>query len=267
MSDASKMLDFAKEVAREAGPILLKYFDAADKGVEIKRDATPVTMADKLINQLVLDRVAAAFPGHGVLAEEGSEHADRKRLWVCDPLDGTKSYIQRIPIAMFTLTYVVDGRPEAAVMLDPFQDKLFSAARGQGARANEWPITVSARDELSGSTVAVVGGYQELKDRRPFLDGLLERGVKPLLVPGAAFRESLVATGHIDGCIFPGRSAHDVAAAKLIVEEAGGKVTDLYGKEQRYDGKIYGAIITNGRVHDQLVGLLAQFGPENYIGY
>lgn len=267
MSDKKAALEFALALAREAGEIMLRYFAADDMSVETKSDSSPVTIADKLINQLVIDRVASSFPSHGVLAEEGSSHPDREELWVCDPIDGTKTYILGIPTAGFSLAYVVDGRPEAAVILDPFQNKLYSAVRGEGAQENGRPVTVTAATDLNGANIAGVYSYGQLKERRDFFDKCLDLGIKQLIVPGNVFRSTLVASGRIDGYIFLGQSAHDVAAAKLIVEEAGGKVTDLRGQEQRYDGKIYGAIISNGRLHDDLVGLVKDFGPDNYLGY
>jgi fructose-1,6-bisphosphatase/inositol monophosphatase family enzyme len=267
MQDTTDLLDFAKSVAREAGVIMLKYFDTDDKDIQTKADASPVTIADKLINQLVLDKVAEKYPEHGVLAEEGSQHEDRNQLWVCDPIDGTKGFIQHIPTALFSLAFVVDGSSEIAVLFDPFQDKLYSAARGKGASMNEVVLTVSAQPTLAGALVSLSGSYKELKARQPFFDSLVDHKAEIVMVPGNVFRSTLVATSGVDAHIFPGKSAHDIAASKLIIEEAGGKVTDLYGKEQRYDGKIYGAIITNGHIHDEVVELLAAFGPENFVGY
>ena len=267
MQDMTDLLDFAKSVAQEAGAIMRKYFDADDKSVELKTDETPVTIADKLVNQLLLDRVAERFPDHGVLSEEGSRHEDRKQLWVCDPIDGTKGFIQHIPTALFSLAYVIDGRPEVAVMFDPFQNRLFSAIRGKGAWVNEKSTHVSSRATLEGAAVTLSGSYKELQRRQPFFNDLVAHKAEIVMVPGSVFKSALIAGGNVDGYVFPGKSAHDIAAAKLIVEEAGGKVTDLYGKEQRYDGKIYGAIVTNGRIHDELVKVVATFGPENFVGY
>lgn len=267
MQNTQEILTFAKTLARDAGEIILEYFYGKDMDVEFKQDTSPVTLADKQINQLVIDRVGAAFPQHGVLAEEGSANADRNELWVCDPIDGTKSFIQHIPTALFSLAYVVDGEPQVAVIYDPFQDKLYSAVKAGGAQCNDKPIHVSGCAELEKASIGIATSYKELKARREFFDDLLERGANQVIVPGNVFKSSLVISGNVDGYIFPGKSAHDVAAAKLIVEEAGGKVTNLRGEEQRYDGPIYGAVITNGHLHDQLVSSLKDFGPENYVGY
>lgn len=267
MQNTEEILTFAKALARDAGAIILEYFYGKDMGVEFKQDTSPVTLADKQINQVVIDRVAAEFPEHGVLAEEGSAHEERNELWVCDPIDGTKSFIQHIPTALFSLAYVVNGDPQVAVIYDPFQDRLYSAVKGEGAQCNDTPTRVSAGAELEKASVGIATSYKELKHRRAFFDDLLERGVNQVIVPGNVFKSSLVISGNIDGYVFPGKSAHDVAAAKLIVEEAGGKVTNLRGEAQRYDGPIYGAVISNGHLHDQLVDALKAFGPENYVGY
>ena len=263
----NEILNFATDLAREAGAILLHYFNAADKDVETKDDNSPVTIADKKINQLVIDRIANAFPNHGILAEEGSQNEHRTHLWVCDPIDYTKGFIRRIPTAMFSLAYTVGGRSEVAVILDPFQDKLFSAVIGQGAYMNGQPISVSRCSDLKVATVATINDYKQLRERQEFFDKLQDMGTSQLIAPGNIFRSTLVASGDVDAYIFPGKSAHDVAAAKLIVEEAGGKVTNLHGKEDMYNGRIYGAIVTNGHLHNQLVELIEEFGPENYIGY
>jgi len=104
-------------------------------------------------------------------------------------------------------------------------------------------------------------------ERHELYESVVAAGAKLVPINGEAYRGSLTANGTVDAHLFPGRSAHDVAAVKLIVEEAGGRVTDLRGEEQKYNNKIYGAIVSNGLFHDQLVGLLNKFGPDNFIGY
>jgi fructose-1,6-bisphosphatase/inositol monophosphatase family enzyme len=262
-----ELLEFAKMLARDAGQIITAYFDLANKQVETKADESPVTIADKKINQLVIDRVQAAYPTHGILAEEGSADADRQQLWVCDPIDGTKSYIQGIPTAMFSLAYVEDGVPLVSVLYDAFQDKLYTASKGGGAFCNDVEIHVSALAELKGASIAGMGSYNQIVERRAFFDSLAARGAQTVIVPGNVFRNGIVATGSIEAHVFPGCSAHDIAASALIIEEAGGKVTNLRGEPQAYNQRIYGAIVSNGLLHDELVQLLKDFGPEKYVGY
>lgn len=264
-----ELLAWAEALAHRAGEIMRAYFDSstADKRVEKKSDRTPVTIADKKINDLLIERVAADFPEHGVLGEEASAHENRKKLWVCDPIDGTAGFILGIPTAMFSLAFVVDGEPLAAVMYEPLLDKMFTAVKGKGARLNGNSLHVSDGDLLRDARLGVSSSTLKHPTGRAFFEALLSVGVKPVIVPGEVFRGGLTAAGKIDGHIFPGRSAHDVAAEKLIVEEAGGKVTDLFGHEQRYDGKIQGAIVSNGLIHQALVDQLAAFDPEKYLGY
>ncbi len=267
MQDYATLRSFAETLARDAGVIMLRYFNADDKSVETKDNETPVTIADQLINRLVIDRVAETFPEHGVLAEEGSSHEDRDQLWVCDPIDGTKGFIQRIPTALFSIAYVVHGQPKVAVIYDPFQDKLFSAVSGLGATLGGRPLQVSPTADLNQASIGITTGYKDIKERTALFDAFLQKGVNQVIVPGNVFKGSLVMQGTIDAYVFPGKSAHDIAAVKLLVEEAGGRVTDLRGEEQLYNGEIYGAIVSNGHLHEQVVQLVADFGPERYLGY
>jgi fructose-1,6-bisphosphatase/inositol monophosphatase family enzyme len=267
MNTLETQLQFAIAVAREAGEIMRMYFHSQDKGTETKQDNSPVTLADKAVNQMLIDRVREAFPDHGVLGEEQSYQADRKELWVCDPIDGTVGFILGVPTAMFSLAYVVDGEPQAAVMYEPLLDKLFTAAKGQGAFLNGRPIHVNDRPSLDGASVGITASARQMLQRERFCNAMLDDGAQLLTIPGNVFKGALVAQGRLDAYIFPGRSAHDIAAEKLIIEEAGGKVTDIDGNEQRYDRAIRGAIISNGKLHDVLVKHLADYGAEDYLGY
>jgi fructose-1,6-bisphosphatase/inositol monophosphatase family enzyme len=264
--DNQKLLEFAKTLANQAGHIMRDYFLRDDKNSELKSDKSVVTAADKKINQLVIDAVAKAYPTHGVLAEEGSDNQHRNELWVCDPIDGTQAFVLGIPTAMFSLAFVVAGEPIVAVTYDPFQDKLFAALKGGGATCNDKPIKVTSRETLQDAHIATVSGYGQLMERRTLFDGIESKGAYMVITHGNVFKGCLVADGHIDGYLFPGLSAHDIAAEQLIVEEAGGKVTDVYGHKQRYDGAIKGAIISNGVLHDELVAAVNDFGTEKYLG-
>ncbi len=265
--DYDELLAFAVTLAQQAGTVMLAYFNKRDKDIQIKSDESPVTAADKQINQMVIDAVHSRYSTHGILAEEGSSNAERPLLWVCDPIDGTKNFIQGIPTAAFSLAFVVDGIAQIGVIHDPFQSKTYAAVRGKQTTVNGKPVRVSDKTLLNGAQVAVTSSYRQLIERQVFIERLRTDKAEPVLVPGNVFKSTLVTSGFIDGYIFPGRSSHDVAAAKVIVESAGGKVTDLYGEEQRYDGAIFGAIISNGLIHQELVAHMAAFGPENYIGY
>lgn len=262
-----ELLAWAEQLARDAGAIMRAYFNLADKQVETKSDRTPVTIADKKINDLLIERVTTDFPEHGVLAEEGSANETRQKLWVCDPIDGTAGFILGVPTAMFSLAFVVDGVPLMAVMYEPLLDKMYTAIKGKGAQLNGAPVSVSDRNSLQGAKVGISTSPAQILRRKEFIEGLLTAGIEIVTIYGNVFKGSMIAQGRIDANLFPGRSAHDIAAEKLVIEEAGGKVTDLDGNEQRYDQKIRGAIVSNGRIHDDLVALIKAFGSENYLGY
>jgi fructose-1,6-bisphosphatase/inositol monophosphatase family enzyme len=132
---------------------------------------------------------------------------------------------------------------------------------------NDSPIQVSRTEALQGANVGLTASVRQMFDRENFCRALLDEGVRLNTVPGNVFKASLVAQGRMDGFIFPGRSAHDIAGEKLIIEEAGGKVTSLDGTEQRYDGPIRGAIVSNGLIHDGLVSHMAAYGVEDYLGF
>ena len=267
MNDPKHLLDFAVSVAHDAGEIMCKYFALTDKHIETKQDSSPVTIADKEINQLLIDRVRQTFPDHGVLGEEQSYNEDRRELWVCDPIDGTVGFILGVPTAMLSLAYVVDGKPVVAVMYEPLLNKLFTACKGEGAHLNGQPLNVSVTDSLRKAHIGITASVYQMFVREKFCKALLDEEAYLHTIPGNVFKGGLVAQGRLDGFIFPGRSAHDIAAEKLIIEEAGGVVTDLDGNEQRYDGPIRGAVISNGRIHDSLVAHIQAFGVEDYLGY
>lgn len=250
-----KELAFAKELAYEAGEIMKKYY-RVDQQVETKVDDTPVTIADKQVNDLVIEHIKAMFPDDGVMGEEASWHADRHRLWVCDPIDGTIGYTMRIPTSMFSLALVIDGKPVIAVTYNPRVDELYHAVLGEGAFMNDQSINVSARSW--GEDVRITtSSHESIFRSKELVKELSKQRVFVHALLGLVHQGCLIAEGAIEGRIFSYHGAHDIAAVKLIIEEAGGKVTDLDGNEQRYDQPINGAIMSNGLIHDKLLELYA----------
>lgn len=256
--DLDAYLEFAKKLAYQAGDIMREYFNAADQGLAIKADKTPVTAADKLINELVIGAVEEQYPKHGVMAEERStneaHHAD---LWVCDPIDGTKAFIWGVPTAMFSLAYVHAGTALIGVAYDPFQDKLYSAVKGQGSWCNGKSIAVS-KQPLKGGIYAAGSSREHFSKWQGYYDRLEEQGAIIACFSGAVYKMMLIAQGKMIGYAEGLVNSHDIAAAKVIVEEAGGKVTLLDGSEPPLDRQNKGALVTNGVVHQELLTLLAQ---------
>lgn len=255
-------LHFAKSLAHEAGKIQLKYFRAEDINTVWKEDDTPLTIADTTINSMVIERVKEAYPEHGVRGEEESFGQDRTLLWVCDPVDGTMPYSIGAPLSTFSLALVEDGTPIVGVVYDAFQDRLWESATGMPTLMNGKEVQVNdkgMKNSYIGDDVWASGNTKELLFNLPGVrDDLLDRGALPITYSAAIITCGLIALGQFSGEIFAVRKPEDIAAIKLIVENAGGKVTDLDGNDQRYDGWINGAIVSNGVIHDELIDVVAQ---------
>jgi len=254
-------LEFAKSLAREAGGIMRQYFGLS-LTYDWKTDETPVTKADTEINSLVIQKIQEAFPGDGVYGEEESFDTDSSRLWVCDPVDGTMPFSHGLHISTFSLALVVDGTPVLGVVYDPFMDRLFFAQKGGGAFCNDTQLHVSNQAmknalidveafPMSGAKAVTAHGLD-------IIEPIEKMGANTTHLWSAIIVFALVASGQYTAALFNASNIHDVAAAKVIIDEAGGKTTDLFGNEQRYDRPTKGFIASNGIVHEQLVGLFCK---------
>lgn len=252
-------LEFAKRLAQEAGEIMLQHFQiGVTNEVKAHEGNTPVTIADKEINKLVINAVKDRYPEHAVIGEEESYHVQgAKYKWVCDPIDGTIPYCIGMPTNVFCLSLVdaSDGQPVVAVVYDPYMQRKYWAVKGEGAFMNDLPIHVNDVSSLADALIGNSGGRSDVIKPAKFKAAVIEACFRPVIVSCVMYEAMLVASGQIAATIFPGNGAHDAVCAKLIVEESGGKVTDVFGNEQRYDEVLKGAIISNGVIHDQLVAI------------
>lgn len=249
---------FAESIAKYAGEIMKKYF-VLDNGGRYKGDKTIVTLADTEINTFLIKRVKEQYPNHAVDGEE-EQFGESKCKWVCDPVDGTAMYARHIPVAVFSLALVIDGVPVVGVVYDPFLDNLYSAIKGQGAYLNNKKIEVNdyALDDIRTACHCDMWSKDKMD-----VDELFKklRTITRVNDIGSIARACCcVSTGDYTMAIFAGTTHKhcDIAAVKVIVEEAGGKVTDLFGNEQRYDQSINGAIISNKKVHDEVVKIVKE---------
>jgi len=249
-------LDFAKDIANKAGEIMLKYFNE-DNGASYKFDQTIVTKADTEINHYLISKVKEVFPDHSVDGEE-EQFGQSEYVWVCDPVDGTAMYARHIPVAVFSLALVIDGVSTVGVVYDPFTDNMYTAIKGEGAYRNDVKINVNKVLLDDMKSVSQFDMWPEAEYN--LFDSLKELGKKTYFVGvGSVIRACMcIANGDFNLAIFPGTKHKncDIAAAKVIVEEAGGKVTDIFGNEQRYDEDIKGAVISNGLVHQEVIDVL-----------
>lgn len=256
-----RFLSTAKEVALEAGAIMLTHFSAGAAHV-LKADRTPLTKADTLVNELVLRRLGDAFPEHSLLGEEGSVMKDSEYLWVFDPIDGTSLYLRGIPVNVFSLALVRDGLPILGVVYDPYLRRLFHAVHGKGAYVNDVPIRTSRQRTLSRSAIAIDGfrGFEDLA----FLEELRAQHCRFYSFGSTVYAHMLVATGQLDGVVFPlVRPTWDSAAAKILIEEAGGVTSDLFGNSQRFDAPIQGFVSAGTQAfHRELLACIEQSLPD-----
>jgi fructose-1,6-bisphosphatase/inositol monophosphatase family enzyme len=258
-------LRFAKELAYEAGTIMLHYFNAEDKGITMKEDESPVTLADTQINDLVITRVKAAFPEHGVLGEEASFNTDKSCLWVVDPLDGTPPFARGIPLSTFCMALVKDGQPLVAVVYDPYTDRLYTAAKGQGAYENDRKLDLSKHQPIGklGVCLEVAGGSYWTTFKDPAIGGrVLEAFDRTsdtftYYLP-IAYSIVMVAAGRFDAVVTSGKNPWDLAAAGFVAEEAGAKVTDIFGKPiTRWDKDIAGLRAAKPEVYTRIDQIVA----------
>lgn len=258
--DTTEYLDFAIGLAKQAGEIMRKYY-GKQPDQELKEDNTIVTIADKEINSLVISEVNKKYPGHSIDGEEESYKQDSEYVWVCDPIDGTNPFAMELPVSVFSLALVVNGVPKIGVIYDPNGEKMYSAAIGKGAFVNGDPIKVSDM-QLDGKARVNFDWWPEAEyDILTPLVKMSKEKYVYLLSPGSTTHmAALVARGEFLASVFAGTKGKnvDIAAAKVIVEESGGKVTDLFGNEQRYDQDIKGAVVSNGIVHDEIINYLTE---------
>lgn len=251
MNTYEKELEVAKSLAREAGVIMLQYFDA-DQKIEIKADNSLVTIADKLINSLVIDRLAILFPDDGVIGEEESNtEYGPGRKWFCDPIDGTAGYVWGVPTAMFSLALVVDGKPAIGVAYDPFLDRMYVGKIGTKSLCNDKPISVSGLNFKSG--IFAVSSNVKSLSKTKYFSRMIEDNVSFACLSGMVYKTCLIAKGKLIGGVLSGADAYDVAAVQVILEGAGGKISSLEGKELDYSRPFKGAIVSNKIVHNQII--------------
>lgn len=246
--------NLAIKLAQQAGDIIKENFSFGMKKEYKAEDSSPVTKTDKEVNSLVIEAVKKYFPDHDVVGEEESSKSNNSDYkWYCDPVDGTMTFSHGIPICTFSLGLVYKGKPIMGVVYEPFMDNMYYAESGKGAFLNNKPITVDKNKEVVGKVVGLEHWNATKFNFSKIYGALEDERVKTLKFSSFIYKSVLVANGELIGTIFPHTTPHDLAAIHVIVEEAGGKVTDLYGKEINYNQEINGYLGTNGLSHDYLL--------------
>jgi myo-inositol-1(or 4)-monophosphatase len=223
----SSDLDLAISLAREAGVLLLERFGEKARDVESKSTSTDlVSAADHDAEAIIRDALRTARPEDGLIGEEGSHRdAASGRRWIVDPLDGTTNFLYGFP--QWCVSIALER--SLGVIYDPCRDELFAAVRGSGATLNGSPLRMPARTDLSTALIATGFGYDaERRDKQGAVVGRVLPRVRDIRRAGAAALDlAWLAAGRLDGYYERGLQAWDWAAARIVVEEAGGAVADL----------------------------------------
>jgi len=252
-------LDLAIEAARGAGAIVRSLYGAGLPAVEKgDRGDSPLTEADTRANEALRRSITDAFPDDGWLSEESRDTAARltkRRVWIVDPLDGTKEFLRTIPELAVCVALVEDGVPIVGVTYNPIREEMFAAARGVGAWVNGDPLHVSEVSELSCAVVLASRSETERGEWDRF------RGKFRLEVCGSvAYKLALVAAGRGDATFtLTPKNEWDICSSACVVECAGGRVTDLAGEPLRFNRRRLtrpGLVASNGSLHRELLELV-----------
>jgi len=263
-TDLRADLELAHSLADAADAITMARFRAVDLVVETKPDLTPVTEADRAVEEMIRDRLADARPADAVLGEElgavgdvaGAAAGAAVRRWIVDPIDGTKGYARGIPVWATLVALEVDGDLVAGVVSAPALGSRWSAARSLGAHRDGEAVSVSHVSRVEDAHLAYdsVDAFESVGLDAEFL--ALARRCWRARGFGDFWSHMLVADGSIDIAVeVGGLAVWDIAAVKVVVEQAGGRCTDVRGDARIDTGDV---ISTNGLLHDDVVAALAR---------
>jgi histidinol-phosphatase len=251
----SKEMTFALDIARKAGEVAAEYFRNRTTGT-MKSDNTPVTIADQKCERMIREALAQSFPDDEILGEEEGESATKatnKRKWIIDPIDGTYNFTRQVPVWSLLLALEEDGEIILGIVNAPSMGEMYWAEKGGGAFRNGEPTRVStiatlaeSQFEFGAPNRLASDGYWDAL-RKICEQTYRQRGFGDYLNFGHVFE------GKAEAAIEIGVKAWDIAPMKIIVEEAGGRYTDLEGGSSIYKG---GCLVSNGLVHEDLLKIL-----------
>lgn len=253
-------LALALRLADAADAVTLGRFHALDLLVQTKPDLTPVSDADTAAETAVRELLAAERPGDAVLGEEEGLVGEGPRQWVVDPVDGTKNYVRGVPVWATLIALQVDGEVTVGVVSAPALGRRWWAGRGEGAWVRDSPTAGPRRCRVSGVgrlgdaslSYSSLGGWEDQGRLGRLLE--LSRTVWRTRAYGDFWSHVLVAEGAVDVSCEPEVNLWDLAALSVVVEEAGGRFTDLAGARGPGGGSV---VATNGRLHDEVLAALA----------
>lgn len=254
----------AVRAARQAGSVIMRSFSRLDTlSVSEKQVNDYVSDVDRNAEQAIIDTIRKAYPGHAILAEESGAQGKDEFQWIIDPLDGTTNYLHGFPQFAVSIALLHRGRLENAVVYDPVHDEMFTAARGGGALLNDRRLRVTDQKSLKGALLGTGIPFRDQRYMDAYLGMLkaLTQNTAGIRRPGSAALDfAYVAAGRLDGFWELGLSVWDFAGGALLVQEAGGVVSDIRGGSQHLET---GNVICAGvRLHRELVSTIRPHLPD-----
>ncbi len=256
-AELSRRLAVAEDVVREAAALALDYFRRRDElAIEFKGPQDVVSHADKDVERLIRERLGAVFPDDGFVGEEQGVDGDETRCWIIDPIDGTQNFLRGIPYWTVVLAFVVDGRAELGLTVDPVHDEVFVARRGGGALRNGKAIACRTPAHPGEACVALSFGFKD--DWRVYVAmqaRFLELGVDMRRLGSTALILAHIADGRLDIIYAPGNQSWDCVAGLLLVAEAGGCAGDfLAANGVRGRGPVVASVAAMRNLTEEVTG-------------
>ncbi|MCW9078492.1 MAG: inositol monophosphatase [Gammaproteobacteria bacterium] len=256
--------NIAVRAARQAGNVIMRSFSRLDSLTVSEKNVNDfVSEIDRNAENAILDTIHKAYPGHAILAEESGAHGKDDFQWIIDPLDGTTNYLHGFPQFAISIALTHRGRLESAVVYDPLRDEMFTADRGGGALLNDRRLRVTDQKVLKGALLGTGIPYRDQRYMDAYLGMLKDftQETAGIRRPGSAALDfAYVAAGRLDGFWELGLSVWDFAAGALLVEEAGGVVSDIAGGSRHLEtGNV---IAANIRLHGKMVDTIRPHLPS-----
>ncbi len=231
------LLNIAISAARQAGDIITRHLEQLEHlKITTKGRNDFVSDVDVKAEQAIINTIHKAYPDHGILAEEsGVQNDDSDTVWIIDPLDGTHNYLHGFPFYAVSIAVKIKGRIEHAVVYDPLRHECFSATRGRGARLNDRRMRVSKQTVLSAALLGTGFSFRDPNLAKRYLPTFetMFGSCSGLRRTGSAVLDlAYVACGRLDGFWEFGLKPWDIAAGSLLIQEAGGLISDLQGGEE-----------------------------------
>jgi myo-inositol-1(or 4)-monophosphatase len=239
-----------------AGALALSFFGQGLTGTH-KPDNSPVSEADYAVDAMLRERLTAARPGYGWLSEETADNPQRlglERVWIVDPIDGTRAFLAGSPDWTVAAALVEHGQPVLAAVFNPAKAEMFTARRGGGTWLNGQPVAIATPDRIEGSRIIMTKGDLKQTSHEPWPP------IERFWLNSIAYRLAVIAAGRADATFsLTGKSEWDLAAPALLVQEAGGKVTDTKGRAFEFNQpvpRMSGLVAAAPALHDLIVARL-----------